>query len=181
MLESTMPERATVVKATVERATVEKVPVDRAAFARATAEGTTVVRVPSARGAVAVSHRAEPLAPPALPRVQICGSQAAVQAHGPQASPWVPSGRVRNRRDRQRAVRAGVHGAEPRPAREARGRRPEPKPVSPTVLAPWTRSFAATSLGPLPFAAATGPAPFGAPEPSGPQRCGPGSGAVESP
>lgn len=55
-------------------------------------------------------------------------SAASGPAHG---SPAWPGGRVRNRRDRQRAARSAVHTAEPgadpaRIARSARTRRPEP-------------------------------------------------------
>lgn len=55
----------------------------------------------------------------------------AAAASGPAHGSPAPAGRVRNRRDRQRAARSAVHTAEPgtdpaRIARSARGRRPEP-------------------------------------------------------
>lgn len=43
--------------------------------------------------------------------------------HGSQASPWVPGGRVRNRRDRQRAARCLTGPDQARATRAARLRR----------------------------------------------------------
>jgi hypothetical protein len=63
--------------------------------------------------------------------VQTPAPQAAAAPGPAHDFPARPGGRVRNRRDRQRAARSAVHTAEPgadpvRIARSARTRRPEP-------------------------------------------------------
>jgi hypothetical protein len=108
------------------------------------------------------------------------------QTYGSQASPLVPGGRVRNRRERQRAARSAVHTAEPgtdpaRSARTARTRRPEPfKALTldakvPEVPPLGARPSEARRPGPWPLSAAVPAGMFASPAVQS------RSGTVESP
>jgi hypothetical protein len=65
------------------------------------------------------------------------------QIYDAQASPWVPAGRVRNRRERQRGARC-ITGPEP----VRRTRRPEPSKAQSSIALPAGQSRRGTVESP---------------------------------